>query len=51
MSVGQVPKWGHTLKEKSEGQFDIEDQRGVEEIKKRIYEKGYQPVFKDWQAI
>jgi 2-iminoacetate synthase len=52
MSAGSSTKvGGHTLKEKSEGQFDIEDQRGVEEIKKRIYEKGYQPVFKDWQAI
>ena len=42
---------GRTLKEKSEGQFDISDLRSVDEIKEMIYKKGYQPIFKDWQAI
>ncbi|GAE86884.1 2-iminoacetate synthase ThiH [Acetivibrio straminisolvens] len=42
---------GHTLDDKSDGQFDINDRRGVEEMKQLIYSKGYQPVFKDWQAI
>lgn len=42
---------GHTLEDKTEGQFDIDDCRSVKEIKDMIYSKGYQPVFKDWQAI
>ncbi|HOM02110.1 MAG TPA: 2-iminoacetate synthase ThiH [Acetivibrio sp.] len=42
---------GHTLCDKSDGQFDINDRRGVEEMRQMIYSKGYQPVFKDWQAI
>lgn len=52
MSAGSSTEvGGYALKEKSEGQFDISDERGVEEIKNMIYSKGYQPVFKDWQAI
>jgi len=52
MSAGSSTEvGGHTLKEKSEGQFYISDCRSVEEIKQMIYRKGYQPVFKDWQAI
>lgn len=52
MSAGSSTEvGGHTLEDKSEGQFDINDRRGVEEIKQMIYKKGYQPVLKDWQAI
>ncbi|TYQ18391.1 UNVERIFIED_CONTAM: 2-iminoacetate synthase [Acetivibrio alkalicellulosi] len=52
MSAGSSTEvGGHTLDEKSEGQFDISDQRSVDEIKNIIYKKGFQPVFKDWQAI
>lgn len=52
MSAGSSTEvGGHTLESKSEGQFDISDKRNVEEMKKSIYSKGYQPVFKDWQAI
>lgn len=32
-------------------QFDISDERSVEEIVKVIKQKGYQPVFKDWEMI
>jgi 2-iminoacetate synthase len=32
-------------------QFDISDNRSVKEIVKVIKEKGYQPVFKDWETI
>ncbi len=32
-------------------QFDINDNRSVEEIVKVIKQKGYQPVFKDWELI
>jgi len=52
MSAGSSTEvGGHTLEDKSEGQFDISDPRGVEEIKNLVYSKGYQPVFKDWQMI
>ncbi|HNZ29478.1 MAG TPA: 2-iminoacetate synthase ThiH, partial [Candidatus Goldiibacteriota bacterium] len=32
----------------SEGQFEICDDRSVEEILMAIKSKGYYPVFKDW---
>jgi|LSQX01.2.fsa_nt_gb 2-iminoacetate synthase len=52
MSAGSSTEvGGHTLDDKSIGQFDISDGRSVEEMKQVIYRKGYQPVFKDWQAI
>ncbi len=52
MSAGSSTEvGGHALDEKSEGQFDISDCRSVEEMRQMIYSKGYQPVFKDWQAI
>ncbi|OPZ92622.1 MAG: 2-iminoacetate synthase [Firmicutes bacterium ADurb.Bin419] len=52
MSAGSSTEvGGHALSSKSEGQFDISDKRNVEEMKNLIYSKGYQPVFKDWQAI
>lgn len=52
MSAGSCTEvGGHALTEKSEGQFDISDQRSVEEMKQVIYNKGYQPVFKDWQTL
>lgn len=42
---------GHAQEGKTEGQFEISDGRSVEEMKNMIYGKGYQPVFKDWQAL
>lgn len=42
---------GHTQADTSEAQFNISDSRSVEEMRRLIYSKGYQPVFKDWQAI
>lgn len=52
MSAGSCTEvGGHALDDRSEGQFDINDTRTVEEMKEMIYKKGYQPVFKDWQAI
>lgn len=52
MSAGSTTEvGGYTLKEKTEGQFDISDGRSVEEIREMLYKKGYQPVFKDWQMI
>lgn len=32
----------------SAGQFSVADERPVEEIKRMLLSKGYQPVFKDW---
>jgi 2-iminoacetate synthase len=42
---------GHTLASTGDSQFQISDSRNVEEIKKAILVKGYQPIFKDWMAI
>jgi 2-iminoacetate synthase len=33
------------------GQFDISDARGVDEVCAALRDKGYQPVFKDWEPI
>ncbi|NMB34589.1 MAG: 2-iminoacetate synthase ThiH [Clostridium sp.] len=52
MSAGSSTQvGGYTLEEKGETQFNISDQRTVGEVKKMIYAKGYQPVFKDWLAL
>ena len=40
---------GHVTENKGEAQFDIADSRSVEEVKAMIKEKGFNPVFKDWQ--
>lgn len=52
MSAGSSTEvGGHALEEKSESQFSISDGRSVREISEMLCRKGYQPVFKDWQAI
>ncbi len=52
MSAGSTTKvGGHTIgaKETEQScQFQIQDQRSVDEVKEMIKAKGYQPVFKDW---
>jgi len=35
----------------SEGQFKINDTTTVEEVKEMIYQKGYQPIMKDWGIL
>ncbi|MDR1942273.1 MAG: 2-iminoacetate synthase ThiH [Endomicrobium sp.] len=35
----------------SDGQFKINDGASVEDVKKMIYEKGYQPIMKDWLSF
>jgi 2-iminoacetate synthase len=40
---------GYSDIDKSTAQFDISDERGVEEIAAMIKSKGQQPVFKDWE--
>ncbi|MDR5658724.1 2-iminoacetate synthase ThiH [Serpentinicella sp. ANB-PHB4] len=42
---------GHSSEEKTPSQFDISDERTVQEMKEMILSKGYQPIFKDWMAI
>ncbi|MDR2520877.1 MAG: 2-iminoacetate synthase ThiH [Bacteroidales bacterium OttesenSCG-928-I14] len=39
---------GYSKKNKTEGQFIINDHSNVEQIKTMIYKKGYQPILKDW---
>ena len=39
---------GYAEKETAEGQFDIDDDRTVEEFSKMIISKGYEPVWKDF---
>lgn len=52
MSAGSTTKvGGHSRDDNEEGQFDICDSRNVEDMKKDIYKRGYQPVLKDWQSI
>lgn len=40
-----------TRDEENTGQFDISDGRSVDEVCAALREKGYQPVFKDWEPI
>jgi 2-iminoacetate synthase len=42
---------GHTSTDAGESQFEISDNRSVEEVKQAIIAKNYKPVFKDWMAI
>lgn len=39
---------GYAERNVSTAQFDISDDRTVEEVQSMLYEKGYQPVFHDW---
>ena len=52
MSAGVTTEvGGHTSEDKGESQFEISDTRSVEEMKKAILSRGYQPIFKDWMNI
>ncbi|ADY55952.1 tyrosine lyase ThiH [Syntrophobotulus glycolicus DSM 8271] len=51
MSAGAVTEVGGYSEKKGDGQFDVSDSRSVEEIRQMLYQKGFQPVFKDWQNI
>ncbi len=42
---------GHTDQNANSGQFDISDERDVEQMKTAIRQHGYQPVMKDWQPL
>lgn len=55
MSAGSVTSvGGHAIMtqgNKNSVQFEISDQRNIEEIKNILQQKGYQPVLKDWMQI
>jgi len=52
MSAGsKTDVGGYEGKDASTPQFDISDERSVEEIVEVIKSKGYQPVFKDWEMM
>ena len=42
---------GHSQDGDKVGQFDISDERSVAEMCAALRERGYQPVFKDWEPI
>jgi len=51
MSAGSVTEVGGYNEKRGDGQFEISDDRSVEDIRQMLYSKGFQPVFKDWQFI
>jgi 2-iminoacetate synthase len=51
MSAGVSTSVGGHISEQGTPQFEIEDNRTVEEIKKVITEKGYKPILKDWTSF
>jgi len=51
MSAGsKTDPGGYTLSTGSEGQFEVSDHRTPAEIARVLREKGYEPVWKDWDA-
>ncbi|WP_353893919.1 2-iminoacetate synthase ThiH [Proteinivorax hydrogeniformans] len=52
MSAGVMTSvGGHSTKNEETSQFEIGDTRSVEEMKKAIFDIGYQPIFKDWLTL
>ncbi len=51
MSAGSCTAVGGRSNNESTGQFEISDGRNVVEMARMLYGQGYQPVYKDWQAI
>ncbi len=52
MSAGSITEvGGHGEKPKTDGQFEISDPRGVEEMSEAIRRSGCQPVYKDWEPL
>jgi 2-iminoacetate synthase len=42
---------GYSTTEHTVGQFEISDHRSVTEVRLAIQQKGYKPIFKDWQDL
>ena len=51
MSAGTCTAVGGRAHQDSTGQFEISDDRTVEEVAATLYNIGYQPVYKDWQLL
>lgn len=51
MSAGSCTAVGGHSQEAAVGQFEISDERGVGDVAAMLYVQGYQPLFKDWQAL
>jgi 2-iminoacetate synthase len=51
MSGGSCTAVGGRANEAETGQFAIADERSVAEMATMLYDRGYQPVYKDWQTI
>lgn len=51
MSAGSITAVGGYSNKNGNGQFQVSDGRSVDEVRQMLYQKGYQPVFKDWQYI
>lgn len=51
MSAGSTTEVGGYAKKSGTAQFEVSDDRSIEEIKAMLYKKGYQPIFKDWQLL
>lgn len=51
MSAGVTTSVGGHSEEKGDAQFEISDDRSVDDIKAMLIKKGYQPVLKDWVRI
>lgn len=51
MSAGVTTAVGGHSKGDDSNQFDISDDRSVEEMAAMIRQSGYQPVYKDWQLL
>jgi len=51
MSAGsKTAPGGYASKPEAEGQFEVSDQRSPEEVARMIASRGYEPVWKDWDA-
>ncbi len=42
---------GHSSDQEKTEQFEISDNRSIEQVKKSILNKGYQPIFQDWVSL
>lgn len=51
MSAGVCTAVGGRSHKEEVGQFDISDGRSVAEVATMLRQKGYQPVYKDWQLL
>lgn len=51
MSAGVSTAVGGYSDKKEEGQFELADERGVEEIRLMLKKNGYQPIFQDWHYL